>query len=360
GVDSVVLCDTNGGSMPWEIENTIKELNKKLDNPSIGIHTHNDSEVGVANTLYAVREGASQVQGTMNGYGERCGNANLCSIIPNIKLKLGFDCLSNEELKKLYSTSRFIHELTNLSPLKKQAFVGESAFAHKGGIHVSAVMKNSETYEHITPETVGNRRRVLISDLSGRSNIVYKAVELGIDLDPKDGRITDILNELKNLENQGYEFEGADASFELLVRKALGLYKKKFHIKNTRTIVEKRKEDEKAISEATVEVEVDGVTEYTVATGHGPVNAIDEALRKALEKFFPALRSLELIDYRVRVVSNHKGTESVVRVLVDSTDGENDWSTVGVSENIVEASWKALVDSIDYKLLKDESSTSSS
>ncbi len=354
GVDTVVLCDTNGGSMPWEIENIISELNNKLGNPSIGIHTHNDCEVGVSNTLYAVRGGASQVQGTMNGYGERCGNANLCSIIPNIKLKLGLDCLSEDELKNLYSTSRFIHELTNLSPLKKQAYVGDSAFAHKGGIHVSAVMKNSETYEHIPPETVGNRRRVLISDLSGRSNIVYKAKELGIELDPKDGRIIQILNELKNLENQGYEFEGADASFELLVRKALGLYDKKFHIKNTRTIVEKRQEDEKAISEATVEVQVDGVTEYTVATGHGPVNAIDEALRKALEKFFPSLEKLELEDYRVRVVSNHKGTESAVRVLVESSDGENDWSTVGVSENIVEASWKALVDSIDYKLLKDE------
>lgn len=354
GVDSLVLCDTNGGSMPWEVESIIRELNTKLGNPNLGIHTHNDSEVGVANTLYAVKEGVSQVQGTINGYGERCGNANLCSIIPNIKLKLGIDCLNDKELKRLYSTSRFIHELTNLSPLKKQAYVGESAFAHKGGIHVSAVMKNAETYEHVSPEIVGNRRRVLISDLSGRSNIVYKAKELGIELDSKDPRITDILNDLKNLENQGYEFEGADASFELLVRKALGLYKKRFEIKNTRTIVEKRKDDEYAISEATVEVQVDGMTEYTVATGHGPVNAIDSALRKALEKFFPTLKNLRLIDFRVRVVSNHKGTDSAVRVLVESGDGTNDWSTVGVSENIVEASWKALVDSIDYKLLKDE------
>ena len=353
GVDTIVLCDTNGGSMPWEIEDIISNVNKKLDNPSIGIHTHNDGEVGVANSLYAIRGGAEHVQGTINGYGERCGNANLCSIIPNIKIKLGYDCLSNDELRKLYSTSHFIHELTNLSPLKGNAYVGESAFAHKGGIHVSAVMKNPDTYEHIKPETIGNRRRVLISDLSGRSNIVYKAQELGIDLDSKDRRILEILKKLKVLENQGYEFEGADASFELLVRKVLGLYKKQFHIISTRTIVEKRKNDEEPISEVTVEVEVDGSTEYTVATGNGPVSAIDNALRKALEKFFPELKSLSLIDYRVRVVSTIKGADSVVRVLVDSTDGEDDWSTVGVSENIVEASWKALVDSIDYKLLKD-------
>ena len=353
GADTLILCDTNGGSLPWEIEKAIKEVNKKLDHPVIGIHTHNDSEVGVANSLYAVREGASQVQGTMNGYGERCGNANLCSIIPDLQIKMGINCLSDRELKKLYHVAHFIHELTNLAPLKKLAFVGESAFAHKGGIHVSAVMKNSETYEHISPETVGNHRRVLISDLSGRSNIIYKAKELGINLDSKDKRITAILEELKKLENTGYEFEGADASFELLVRKALGFYKKQFYVKSARTIVEKRKEDEEPISEATVEIQVDGITEYTVSTGNGPVNALDGALRKALEKFFPALKDIKLLDYRVRVVSNKKGTDSVVRVLVESTDGKDSWSTVGVSENIVEASWKALVDSIDYKLLKD-------
>ncbi len=354
GVDTVVLCDTNGGSMPWDIESTIKEINAEFDNPSLGIHTHNDSEVGVANTLYAVREGASQVQGTMNGYGERCGNANLCAIIPNISIKLGMNSLSKENLRKLYSTSHFIHELTNLPPLKKQAFVGKSAFAHKGGIHVSAVMKNSDTYEHVEPESVGNRRRVLISDLSGRANIAYKARELGVDIDPKDERVVEILNELKILENQGYEFEGADASFELLVRKTLGTYKKRFYLKTTRTIVEKREVDENPLSEATAEVQVNGVTEYTVAKGNGPVNAIDTALRKSLEKFFPGLKNLRLRDYRVRVVSRSGGTDSVVRVLVESGDGESTWSTVGVSDNIVEASWKALVDSIDYKILKDE------
>ncbi len=353
GVDTLVLCDTNGGSLPWEIEEIIKQVNKKLDNPAIGIHTHNDSEVGVANTIYAVRGGASQVQGTMNGYGERCGNANLCSIIPNMKLKMGIDCLSDDEITRLYDVSHFIHELTNLPPLKQGAYVGESAFAHKGGIHVSAVMKNSETYEHISPETVGNRRRVLVSDLSGRSNILYKAQELGIKIDPKDNKIMDVLNDLKTMENNGYEFEGADASFELLVRKALGVYKKQFFIKSAKTIVEKKSETEEPISEATVEVQVDGVSEKTSANGNGPVNAIDGALRKALEKFFPSLNEVQLVDYRVRVVSNKKGTDSMVRVLVESGDGEDSWSTVGVSENIVEASWKALADSIDYKLLKE-------
>lgn len=353
GADAVVLCDTNGGSMPWQVEAAVRNVNSAFDGPNIGIHTHNDGEVGVANTLYAVREGATQVQGTMNGYGERCGNANLCAIIPNVSVKLGMKSIEPDNLRKLYSVSHFIHELTNLPPLKKQAFVGKSAFAHKGGIHVSAVMKNPGTYEHVTPESVGNRRRVLISDLSGRANVAYKARELGIDIDPGDERILKILDELKVLENQGYEFEGADASFELLVRKSLGTYKKRFYLKNARTIVEKKEGDSEPLSEATAEVQVNGTTEHTVARGNGPVNAIDEALRKSLEKFFPQIRTLHLRDYRVRVVSRSGGTDSVVRVLVESGDGNRNWSTVGVSENIVEASWKALVDSIDYKLLKD-------
>ncbi|HWP90854.1 MAG TPA: citramalate synthase [Thermodesulfobacteriota bacterium] len=354
GADTLVLCDTNGGTLPWEVESTVREVNLKLGNPSLGIHTHNDGELGVANTLYAVLGGASQVQGTMNGYGERCGNANLCSIIPNLKLKLGINSISDEGLKKLYEVSHFIHELTNLPPIKNRPFVGESAFAHKGGLHVSAVMKNAETYEHINPEVIGNRRRVLVSDLSGRSNILYKAKELGIELDPNDKKVQKILSELKKLENQGYEFEGADASFELLIRKTLGQYKKHFELKGARIIVEKHKDDEEPISEATVIVQVDGITEHTAAIGNGPVNALDNALRKALEKFYPALKEVKLKDYRVRVVSTLQGTDAVVRVLIESGDGESDWSTVGVSENIVEASWKAMVDSIDYKLLKDE------
>lgn len=359
GADSLVLCDTNGGTLPWEVETIINEVNLKLDHPPLGIHTHNDGELGVANSLYAVRLGVGQVQGTMNGYGERCGNANLCSIIPNLKLKLGINCIDNDEVKKLYEVSHFIHELTNLPPIKKLPFVGESAFAHKGGLHVSAVMRKSETYEHINPEIVGNRRRVLVSDLSGRSNIIYKAKELGIELDPHDKKVQKILNELKKLENEGYEFEGADASFELLVRKILGQYKKHFELKDARIIVEKHRDDIDSISEATVIVEVDGVTEHTAASGNGPVNALDNALRKALENFYPTLKDVKLKDYRVRVVSTGKGTDAVVRVLIESGDGENDWGTVGVSENIVEASWKAMVDSIDYKLFKEEAKRAS-
>jgi len=354
GADVIVLCDTNGGTMPWEIESIVKEVNVQLDNPSLGIHTHNDGELGVANTLYAVRGGVGQIQGTINGYGERCGNANLCSIIPNLKLKLDVDCLEDKELTKLYDISHFVHELTNLPPIKHDAFVGESAFAHKGGIHVNAVMKNSKTYEHVSPDVVGNRRRILISDLSGRSNILYKAKELGVDLDPKDERVIAILNELKKLENEGYEFEGADASFELLIRKAIGEYRKPFHLKSARTITEKRSDDEDTSTEATIVVQVDGVTQHMAASGNGPVNAMDQALRKALERFYPNLKKVRLKDYRVRVLSTKHGTDAVVRVLIESGDGESNWSTVGVSENIVEASWKALIDSIDYKILKDE------
>lgn len=355
GADVLVLCDTNGGTMPWEVEEIVKKVNENLPDAGIGIHTHNDGEMGVANTLYAVREGARQIQGTINGYGERCGNANLCSIIPDLKLKLGYDCLEEQELKKLYETSHFIHELTNLPPIKHRPFVGDSAFAHKGGLHVSAVMKNSETYEHISPEIVGNRRRVLVSDLSGRSNILYKAEELGLEIDPKDPRVIGILDELKKLENDGYEFEGADASFELLVRKALGEYRKPFNLEGARTMTDKRTEDDDPMTEATLVVQVDGVTEHTAAIGNGPVNAIDQALRKALVKFYPSLKDVKLKDYRVRVLNTKHGTDAVVRVLIESGDGDSNWSTVGVSHNIVEASWQALVDSIEYKILKDES-----
>lgn len=356
-VDCLVLCDTNGGTLPWEVEEIITEINEKLGNPPVGIHTHNDSEVGVANALYAVRAGAIQVQGTINGYGERCGNSNLCSIIPNIQLKLGYKCIDNN-LKKLYDISHFIHELTNLPPIKNRPFVGESAFAHKGGLHVSAVMKNSQTYEHVNPEVVGNHRRVLISDLSGRSNILYKTKELGIDIKSDHPKVGNILTNLKTLENQGYEFEGADASFEILVKKSIDNFTKHFELISARTISEKREEAEDSLAEATVIVKVDGVTEHTAAIGNGPVNALDTAFRKALEKFYPSLKDVKLLDYRVRVVSTKQGTGSVVRVLIESSDGNTNWSTVGVSENIVEASWKALVDSIEYKLMKDDEARS--
>jgi len=353
GADCLVLCDTNGGTLCWEIENIINTAKEEIPEGSFGIHTHNDSEFGVANSIYAIRAGAQQVQGTMNGYGERCGNANLCSIIPVLQAKLGYKCLQ-DDLKKLYETSHFIHELTNLPPIKNRPFVGQSAFAHKGGLHVSAVMKNPQTYEHMNPEIVGNRRRVLISDLSGRSNILYKAKELGIELRSDNPKVGNILSNLKKLENDGYEFEGADASFEILVKKSIEQFNKHFDLISARTISEKRTEDEDSFAEATVIVKVDGITEHTAAIGNGPVNALDNSLRKALEKFYPSLKKVRLVDYRVRVVTRKQGTDSVVRVLIESGDGEMNWSTVGVSENIVEASWEALVDSIEYKLMKED------
>ena len=355
GADAVVLCDTNGGSMPWEVGSAVAEIKKRLGgDPALGIHAHNDTEQGVSNTLYAVREGVRQVQGTINGYGERCGNANLCSIMANMSLKLGMDCAGGGRLNKLYETAHFINDLANLNPLRKKAFVGKSAFAHKGGIHASAVVKNPGTYEHINPELVGNRRRFLVSDLSGRANIVSKAAEMGIETDPSDERVRKILAELKNLENKGYEFEGAEASFELLVRKHLGLYNKRFFVEDIKTSVAREGKDGEPVSSAEVSVRVDGKFERSKANGNGPVNALDKALRQSLEGFFPAIRSVRLKDYKVRVVSSAKGTDSVVRVLVESGDDRAVWNTVGVSENIVEASWRALIDSIDYKILRDE------
>ncbi|MBW1679818.1 MAG: citramalate synthase [Deltaproteobacteria bacterium] len=322
--DWVVLCDTNGGTMPDELQNIVRAVKEKFV-ISLGIHCHNDSEMAVANTILAVKEGVDQVQGTINGFGERCGNANLCSIIPNLKLKLGVDCVSDKQLTKLRETARFVYELANFQPPKHQPFVGESAFAHKGGLHVHAVQKKPETYEHICPELVGNLQRVLISDLSGK-NIIYKAQELGIKVNSKDPVVISTLEKLKEMENQGYQFEGAEASFELMLKKALGLQKKYFDLLGFRVINEKRMEDETPLSEATIMIRVGGKTEHTAAMGNGPVNALDNAIRKALEKFYPQLTEMELVDYKVRVIS----------------------------ENIVEASWQALVDSINYKLLKDD------
>ena len=351
GVDCIVLCDTNGGTMPFEIEKIIKEVRKKITTP-LGIHTHNDSEMAVANSIIAVQSGVEQVHGTINGHGERCGNANLCSVIPNLKLKLNMDCISDEQMIKLREVSRFVNELANLRPDKHQAFVGDSAFAHKGGIHVSAVKRNAETYEHIRPELVGNKQRILISDLSGKSNIVAKAAEFNIDLRDNNPITLEILQNMKELESQGYQFEGAEASFEVLIKKALGTKKKYFDLIGFRVIDEKGEEDSPPQSEATIMVKVGDKIEHTAAVGNGPVNALDNALRKALEKFYPELKEMELIDYKVRVLSAGEGTGARVRVLIESGDKEDRWGTVGVSHNIIEASWQALVDSIDYKLLK--------
>ncbi|MBI4525561.1 MAG: citramalate synthase [Deltaproteobacteria bacterium] len=383
GADWIILCDTNGGSIPGDILAAMTEAKKVISTP-LGIHCHNDGELAVANSMAAVDMGARQVQGTINGFGERCGNLNLCSFIPNLQLKMAKKCasveqlkeiqklndyrphgshffdspeikrlLSEEQLRKMREVSHFLYELANLRPNKHQPYVGDSAFAHKGGMHVAGILKNRLTYEHMDPELVGNRQRVLVSDLAGRSNIVYKAKEYGIQLQSEDHAIQDILKRIKDLEAQGYEFEAAEASFELLIQEALGKKKKNFSLIGFRVIDEKRKEGEDPISEATIMVRVDGVEEHAAAMGNGPVNALDRALRKALTKFYPSLKEIELLDYKVRVLSSGEGTGASVRVLIESGDKRDRWGTVGVSRNVIEASWQAVVDSIDYKLYKD-------
>jgi len=352
GADCLVLCDTNGGALPFETADITRAVVKALKAP-VGIHAHNDSECAVANTLMAVRAGAVHIQGTINGLGERCGNANLCSAVADLELKLGLKCLPEGNLAMLMDVSRFVNELANLSHNRKQPFVGESAFAHKAGMHVSAVVKNPDTYEHVRPELVGNTRRVLVSDLAGRSNVLSKAKEFGLKLGSKSKEVQKIVSQLKELESQGFQFEGAEGSFELLIKKALGMHKSFFQLIGFRVIDEKRKEGERPLSEATIMLKVDGRTEHTAATGNGPVNALDAALRKALEVFYPQLKEVKLLDYKVRVLAAGKGTSAKVRVLIESGDGTSKWGTVGVSENIIQASYRALVDSIEYKLLKE-------
>ncbi|MGB3095181.1 MAG: citramalate synthase [Candidatus Deferrimicrobiaceae bacterium] len=348
GADCLVLCDTNGGSLPSEVAKIVREVRKAIRAP-LGIHTHNDGEMAVANTLVAVENGVTQVQGTINGYGERCGNANLVSIIPNLALKMGREVLPKGQMKKLTDLSRYVAEVANLGHWLHQPFVGGAAFAHKGGMHVSAVRRHPATYEHIDPETVGSRRRVLISDLSGRSNIISKFQEKGIEFKTGDPAAERILEQIKDLEHKGYQFEAAEASFEILVRRTMGTHNPFFKLKGFRVIDEKRSEKETPFAEATIMVEVDGTVEHTAALGNGPVNAMDNALRKALEKFYPELSEVELLDYKVRVIGAG-GTGSSVRVLIRSGDKETQWGTVGVSHNIIEASWQALVDGIRYKL----------
>jgi 2-isopropylmalate synthase len=350
------LCDTNGGTLPHEIEEIIARVKTAIATP-FGIHAHNDSELAVANSLTAIRMGAVQVHGTINGYGERCGNANLCSLIPALKLKLGIDCVTDASLARLRDLSRYVDELANLPHRKRQPYIGDSAFAHKGGVHVDAVAKSSLTYEHITPELVGNRRRILVSDMAGRSNILQKAAELGIPLKKDSSQLTEILKKVKELENEGYEFEGAEGSLELLMLRAGHNYESVFNMFDRidyRILTEKRKVDPHPVSEATVTVEVGGHVEHTAAWGNGPVNALDKALRKVLPKYFPGrgLENVRLLDYKVRVLTAAEGTAAKVRVLIESGDGRNKWGTVGVSENVIEASWQALVDSIEYKLLR--------
>ncbi|EXX86984.1 transferase [Paenibacillus darwinianus] len=351
GADWLVLCDTNGGTLPNEIRDIVARVRNELNAP-IGIHTHNDCELAVANTLAAVQAGATQIQGTINGYGERCGNANLCSIIPNLQLKMQYHCIADEQMQQLTSVARYVSEIANAHMPVGQPFVGSAAFAHKGGIHVSAVMKDSKTYEHIAPELVGNKQRVLVSELAGQSNIISKAQEMGLDVNANNEHTKSIIDKIKDLEHQGYQFEGADASLELLLREAFGQTKEIFRLESFKMLVEKSAGQ--MMSEAIVKVNVDGQTVYTAAEGNGPVNALDNALRKALVQFYPDIMGVVLSDYKVRVIDEKDATAAKVRVMIESTDFDNTWSTVGVSDNIIEASWEALVDSIRYALLGSE------
>lgn len=350
GADLIVLCDTNGGTLPSEIFSIVNDVKKHIKR-ELGIHAHNDSELGVANSLAAIEAGAVHVQGTINGVGERCGNANLCSIIPNLILKLNQRTKQNINLEHLTSISHFVYELMNLSPNSRAAFVGNSAFAHKGGIHVSAVLKDSKMYEHISPESVGNKQRVLISDLSGQSNIRYKAKELGIDISDNKEISKKVVDYIKNLEHGGFQFDGAEASFELLLSSEMNKFSPFYTVIDSKVNVTF---DDKghSKSEAVLKVEVDGEIEHTASDGDGPVNALDNALRKALLRFYPEISLLKLVDYKVRVLDEKEGTGAKVRVMIQSSDGSESWSTVGVSENLIEASFQALNDSINFKLYK--------
>jgi len=351
GADVVVLCDTNGGSLLADIRAGVGAARHAVPDP-LGIHTHNDGDLGVANALAGVDAGVVHVQGTINGIGERCGNANLVSIIPTLQLKLGYACVPPDRLVRLGELSRFVSELANMAPNDYQPFVGKNAFAHKGGVHVSAVMAHPPTYEHIAPEAVGNVRRVVVSDLSGRASVLYKAEEMGIDLSRDGPEVRSILSQLKHLEHAGFQFEGAEASFELLVRRTMGQLHPAFTLRGLRVMVEKGPRGE-AVAEASIRVAVGDQEEHTAAEGNGPVHALDRALRKALERFYPKIRNVRLVDYKVRVLNADAATAAKVRVLIQSTDGTRTWGTVGVSENVVEASWQALVDSLEYVLLRE-------
>ncbi|VAX21930.1 (R)-citramalate synthase [hydrothermal vent metagenome] len=357
GADWLALCETNGGLLHFDVGEIVATVIARMPDSQIGVHCHNDTESGVANTLAGAHSGARQVHGTINGIGERCGNANLCSVIPDLQLKMGYKCVSAANLKKVLKLSDLVFELANLSPRPHQPYVGKSAFAHKGGLHVAAVRKKSSSYEHIRPETVGARRRVLVSDLSGRGNVLAKAEEFGIDLKGKDKTTIKILNELKELESQGFEFEGAEASFELLIRKAAGQWKKKFDVVRARVVSSFSNEAGDNWAEAVIKLRLpNGETTHSVAEGNGPVNALDKAARKALVESYPELSDVELHDFKVRLMDNLK-TASMTRVLIESGDGAERWSTVGLSANVIEASWQALLDSLEYKLHRPKKKT---
>lgn len=353
GADALVLCDTNGGSLPHEIYDITRSIVTNFRVP-IGIHCHNDAGMSTANSIEAVRAGAQHVQGTMNGYGERCGNADLCTIIPNLVLKMGCQCLREGQIKELFKVSHLVDELINVTHDRKAPYVGESAFAHKAGMHVNAVQKNPKSFEHIEPELVGNKRRILISELAGGSNVLLKAVEMGVEMSKSSPEVRAVLNELESLESKGYEFEAADASFQMLIQKVLKQRRPFFELDGFRVIVEKRSRTQPCLSEATVKLTVNGECEHTVGEGDGPVNALDCALRRALVRFYPSIEKVALMDFKVRILDPEQATAAKTRVLIESSDGKDTWGTVGVSENIIEASWDALVDSVEYKLFKDE------
>ncbi|MDP8962580.1 MAG: citramalate synthase [Cyanobacteriota bacterium] len=364
GAEWLVLCDTNGGTLPHEVGQIVRDVvevigvdkgekSNPFPIPHLGIHTHNDSETAVANAIAGVREGVQMVQGTINGYGERCGNANLCSLIPNLQIKLGYPCIQDEQLARLTQSSRLISEVVNLAPDDHAPFVGRSAFAHKGGIHVSAVERNPLTYEHMPPEQIGNQRRIVISDQSGLSNVLAKARSFGHELDKQDPTCRQILGRLKELESEGYQFEAAEASFDLLMRDALGYRQQPFELKGFQvhcdmlqgTNVDYRN------AVATIKVTVNGEDILEAAEGNGPVSALDAALRKALKNFYPEIAQFQLTDYKVRILDGGAGTSAKTRVLVESSNGQQRWTTVGVSPNILEASYQAVVEGIEYGLL---------
>jgi 2-isopropylmalate synthase len=365
GATCLVLCDTNGGTLPDDVTSAVKAA-KKLTKVPLGIHTHNDSGVAVANTLAAVKAGAIQVQGTINGYGERCGNANLCSVIPNLKLKMGINCITDAQLAKLTEVSHYVSEAANLAPDASLPYVGGSAFSHKAGYHVSGVTKWADAYQHIEPDAVGNRQSVVVSELSGRRNIIYKARERGLDLPLRGKEAEKLLEQVKQLESRGFQYDNAEASFDLLVHRARPDYQAPFELIDFMVVIERRRRQptrrnlEEMLAEAMVKVRVGTEIMHTVAEGNGPVNALDQALRKALLQFYPNLTAVKLVDYKVRILEESVGTGSQVRVLIESSDGVEVWRTVGSSTNIIEASWLALADSLEYWLLKHKASDKTS
>lgn len=354
GADYITLCDTNGGAFPLEVFEITKEVCEKFKNIDVGIHAHNDSELAVANSIMAVEAGAIQVQGTFTGFGERCGNANLSAIIPNLQLKKGYRCIPDEQMINLSHTARYISEVSNLTFDNCMAYVGDSAFAHKGGMHIDGVNKASHSFEHIDPGLVGNKRRFLMSEVAGRSSIIssIQKVDESITKDSKETKV--LIDKLKELEHEGYQYEGAESSFELVVRKTLGMYTPSFIVNDFKTIAEHSNIGCKNNTSSIIKVTVDGREEITAEQGNGPVNALDKALRKALEVFYPELKSVYLTDYKVRVLDTENTTNAKVRVIIESTDGKNTWSTIGVSSDIIEASLIALKDSIEYKLISIE------